>query len=260
MVDEEEVAHVLSPESSRAKSQAYSVSPTYASQQTIGSSPPQLSPQTNPQALQPDDEMVDDEEVAHVLSPESSRAELQSHDVAPHPPQTSLLPQTNSQALRRSQTFPALSTTLQLQSEPAEGPEPAEYIVTRQSSPVAGPSTGTEEGISARRQGARKRRPTNRYPQELYVSTQTNPHTLHHSQTLPTQSTAPPESMGEVTFTSNSPVAGPSSETVEVIVARKQGNSKHKRTNTFFSSSNALHARYAWQLYCIKSRLCLVVK
>ena len=30
---------------------------------------------------------------------------------------------------------------------------------------------------------------------------------------------------------SNSPVAGPSSETVEVVVAREQGNSKRKRTN-----------------------------
>ena len=129
--DKEMVERALSPMSSRAESQARSVSPTYASQQTIGSSPPQLSPQTNPQALQPDDEMVNDEEVARVLSPESLRAESQLHDVAPRLPQTSLLPQTNSQALRRSQTFPALSTTLQLQSEPAEGPEPAEYIVTR---------------------------------------------------------------------------------------------------------------------------------
>ena len=231
MTDEQEVAHVLSPGSSHAEIQAHNVSPAYASQQTVGSSPPHPSPQTNPLALQPDDDMTDEQEVAHVLSPGLSFAESRSRDIAPRPPQTYLLPQANSQALRRSQTFPTLSTTLQLQSEPAEEPEPAEEIVTRQSSPVAGPSTGTEEDISARRQSARKRRGTTRYPQETYVSTQTNPHGLHRSQTLPTLLTALPESVGDVATRPVSPEAGPSSGTAEGVTAREQGSSKRKRIN-----------------------------
>ena len=100
----------------------------------------------------------------------------------------------------------ACANRTQLQSEPVEEPEPAEEIVTRQSSPVAGPSTGTEEDISARRQSARKRRGTTQYPQETYVSTQTNPHGLHRSQTLSTLLTALPESVGDVATRPDVPV------------------------------------------------------
>ena len=230
-VDEEEVAHALSPVSSYAELQAHGIAPTHASQQTVGSSPSHPSPRTNSEALrQPDKDVMDEEEVARVLSPVSSHADSQLHDVVPHPPQTHPLPQTNSQALRRSQTFPTQSTTLQLQ------PEPADEFPTRSSSSVAGPSTGREEGESTRRQGGRKRKPTNCYPRETYVSTQP----LHRSQTFPTQSTTlqlQPEPAEEIPTRPSSPIAGPLTGVAKGVAAGEQSSSKRKRTNPLLNRS-----------------------